>query len=313
MDRIAATLKTYYDIDAAVIMPQQGGWAALAYRVSDASRSYFLKLYEKSRASTPKWTAKIDVYVPILMWLAQHSGLKGKLPVPYVTKNGRYRCEDEEGIYMLYEYIESETIGERPLTGEQVRLFADIVAELHAYGENIPAATDAVIEDFAVPFLQPLRQTLEKGEGGLPRDLGELLAAHAAALRELIGTVDRLAAVLKTGGRRKVLCHMDLHHWNLMQSGSRLMLIDWEGLRLAPPEADLMFIAEQPYFDEFMSIYRQRHSDYAIDLDALRFYQGRRRLEDIWEFMEQLLFDNQKPEEKAKTLASLKKELEEMA
>ncbi|WHX86988.1 hypothetical protein QNH18_01220 [Bacillus paralicheniformis] len=46
-----------------------------------------------------------------------------------------------------------------------------------------------------------------------------------------------------------------------------------------------------------------------IDQNALRFYQIRRRLEDIWEFTEQLASDIQTEKEKAETGSLLKKEL----
>lgn len=61
-----------------------------------------------------------------------------------------------------------------------------------------------------------------------------------------------------------------------------------------------------------MRIYKETHSDYEMNSEALTSYQGRRRLEDIWEFMEQLLYDVQNNEERASTLNSLKKELEEI-
>lgn len=42
------------------IKKQQGGWAALTYEVSDGTKKYFLKVYEKNRASTRKWTSLIE-------------------------------------------------------------------------------------------------------------------------------------------------------------------------------------------------------------------------------------------------------------
>ncbi|MDI5791191.1 phosphotransferase [Bacillus licheniformis] len=60
-----------------------------------------------------------------------------------------------------------------------------------------------------------------------------------------------LADDLKCSGRRLALCHTDVHGWNLMKTGGELILIDWEGLKLAPVEADLMFFANQPYAQEF--------------------------------------------------------------
>lgn len=309
MDRLQGILKEYYGLDHPVIVPQQGGWAALAYKVSNGAQDYFLKVYEKSRASTSKWTALIDDYVPILLWLEEHSRLKGSIPVPMLTTDQRYRCEDNEGIYLLYEYIDGDTIADRRLTDNQVRQLAEIIAELHRYGENFPLVTSAMTESFSVPFLGQLREALDTKKLG---DIGEIVNPHIDCLKGLMLEVEALSEALKKRDLRLALCHTDVHAWNLMSNGQQLILIDWEGLKLAPVEADMMFFVAEPYFESFMRIYKETHSDYEMNSEALTFYQGRRKLEDIWEFMEQLLCDVQNDEERASTLHSLKKELEEI-
>ncbi|MGG3839112.1 phosphotransferase [Paenibacillus thiaminolyticus] len=312
MNPITTMLKVHYDIDGADVFPQQGGWSALAYKVSTAERAYFLKVYDKSRASTPKWTALIDNYVPILLWLLEHSGLKGKIPVPLLTNDGQYQCEDENGIYLLYEYIRGDTIGDNVLTREQVSQLADIMAELHRYGEEIPIDTDAVKEDFQLPFLQPLTNMLDKEWAEVPSDARERIQPYIESIQGLAWNVERLSEHLRHGNVNTALCHTDLHPWNLMQSGRQVMLIDWEGLRLAPVEADMMFLVDEPFFDQFMNIYRKHHPDYAVNADALQFYQGRRKLEDIWEFLEQLVYDVQDAPQRGATLNHLTKELQQI-
>ncbi|WP_144933404.1 aminoglycoside phosphotransferase family protein [Paenibacillus sp. 32O-W] len=309
MNKLKTILKEHYSLEIKGILPQQGGWAALAYKVSGDSGTYFLKAYEKSRASTPKWTALIDKYVPITIWLLQNSGLKGKLPVPLVTKQGEYKCEDEEGIYLLYEYIDGETIGDRDLSGEQVRQLSEMIAELHSYGEEIPPDTDAIKEDFCIPFMQRLRSTLGGEYSRVPAEIREVTDPYLEQVKGLMDTVDKLSAGLKCRSLRMALCHTDIHHWNLMQAGQQLMLLDWEGLKLAPVEADIMFMTDKPYYEDFVSIYKQVHSDYTVDPDVLLFYQGRRKLEDIWEWMEQLLFDRQNAKERAASIQYLANEL----
>jgi len=111
MFRIPSIMKNHYGIELRSVRPQQGGWAALAFKVNDDRRSYFLKQYEKSRASTPKWTSAIREYIPILAWLSEQEAFRGKVPVPVRTMDGQYRCEDQSGIYLLFEYIEGETVG----------------------------------------------------------------------------------------------------------------------------------------------------------------------------------------------------------
>ncbi len=309
MNQVKSILKDFYDIETNDVLPQQGGWASLAYKVFNKNQSYFLKVYEKSRAFTPKLTALIDQYVPILVWLINNSNLNGKITVPLITSSGEYKCEDEYGVYLLYEYIEGETIGDQDLTDDQVRQLSKMITELHSFGKDIPVETAAIKEDFEVPFLQMLRQLLQKGRNDFPSDVWELIHSSIPQLNNLIHTVEEHSLYLKNANLRMALCHTDLHYWNLMQSGNQLMLIDWEGLKLAPVEADLMFLVDKPYFNEFIKIYQETHQNFSINTEAMTFYKGKRRLEDIWEFMEQLLYDNQGEQERIVTMNYFQEEL----
>ncbi|WP_339296252.1 aminoglycoside phosphotransferase family protein [Paenibacillus sp. FSL W7-1279] len=307
MEQLQGILKEYYGLDRTHVVPQKGGWATLAYKVQSDGHAYFLKVYEKSRASTPKWTALIDDYVPVLLWLEEHSRLKGNIPVPILTKDGGYQCEDGEGIYLLYEYIAGDTIADTELTKDQVRQLAEMIAELHRYGEEVPLVTSAMKESYTVPFLEQLRSALD---GELPYYLGKVLFHHIDSLKKLMLKIEELSEALKKRDLRMALCHTDVHGWNLMSTGQQLKLIDWEGLKLAPVEADMMSFVDEPYFSEFMRIYANTHSQYEVNIEALTFYQGRRKLEDVWEFMEQLLYDTQVDADRKATLNHLKKELE---
>lgn len=309
MNQVKSILKDFYDIEINDVLPQQGGWASLAYKVFNKNQSYFLKVYEKGRASTPKLTALIDQYVPILVWLINNSNLNGKITVPLITSSGEYKCEDENAIYLLYEYIEGETIGDQDLTDDQVRQLSKMITELHSFGKGIPVETDAIKEDFDIPFLQTLLHTLHKRRNDLPSDIWELIHPYIPLLNDLIQAVQELSQNLKNCDLRMALCHTDLHNWNLMQSGQELILIDWEGLKLAPPEADWMFLVDKPYFNEFLSIYQKTHQNFSINPEAMTFYEGKRRLEDIWEFLEQLLYDKQEEQERIVIMNYLQKEL----
>ncbi|MFD0711568.1 aminoglycoside phosphotransferase family protein [Paenibacillus sp. GCM10027626] len=311
---LSHVLHTFYDIKPVKITPQQGGWAALAFKVQDEKRTYFLKMYEKSRASTAKWTALIDTYVPVTVWLMNNSRLQGKLPVPIATNKGTYKCEDEAGVYLLYSYIEGATIGEKQLTAEQAGQLAECVAELHRYpAANFPLDLSALTENYEVPFLQPLHDRLEgMWEQEWNEELKNVLRPHRKQLVALIDTMLRLSRTLQQRHLPLVFCHTDLHNWNLMQAGGQLILLDWEGLKLAPAEADMMSFTDKAYFRTFLAIYRERHPQYTVDPDVLQFYRGRRKLEDVWEFMEQLLFDQQTAEDRADSLNHLQRELSEL-
>ena len=309
MDKVKALLRENYGVNIINMSHEQGGWASLAYKVFTENQSYFLKVYEKNRASTPKLTALIDQYVPIMVWLMQNSALEGKISVPFLTNSGEYKCEDEHGIYLLYDYIEGDPIGGQDLTGDQVHQLSEIITELHSFGREIPVETDAIKEDFEVPFLKVLRKILQKGRKDFPSDVWTLVHSYIPKIYELIHNVEELSQHLKTTDVRVALCHTDLHNWNLMQSGRQLILIDWEGLKLAPVESDLMFLVDKHYYSEFLSRYKNIHENFEINTYALQFYQGKRRLEDIWEFIEQLLYDEQDEQERVITMNYLRNEL----
>ena len=79
-----------------------------------------------------------------------------------------------------------------------------------------------------------------------------------------------------------------------MQS-DRLVLIDWEGMKLAPPEADLFAFIGNLFWhncsDEFLKIYESIRKDFKLNSEVLEFYQIRRRIEDIEAFAQSLLYD----------------------
>ncbi|UVI33654.1 aminoglycoside phosphotransferase family protein [Paenibacillus spongiae] len=312
MNNYKTLLKDHYGIEAASILPQKGGWSALAYQVISGERRYFLKVYEKSRTSTPKWTALIDSYVPIIQWLSQQTSLQGKIPVPLLTVNAENRCEDDMGIFQLYEYIVGNTIGDQALNDIQYRQLAEIISELHRYGEEIPLNTEAIKEDFLIPFTPTLTKMLSADFNRLPSDMKALLAPYIETIINRINYLKIVSAQLQNSELQMRVCHTDLHNWNMMQAEEQLILIDWEGLKLAPVEADLMFLMDEPYWNEFLTIYRKTHQHYEINHRALMFYRIRRKLEDIYEFMVQIVYDKQEEQDRAEAVSYLKKELQDI-
>lgn len=304
MKKITGMLQAEYDINPVQIQSKQGGWASLAFKIKAEDAIYFLKVYEKSRASTPKLTALIDQYVPIVEWIERNSYLKGRIPVPMQTKEGNYKCDDEENIYLLYPFIDGQTIGEWDLTERQTEALAHIIAVLHSFGDEIPFPTKGLTEDFEVPFIRELGKVLNYKEEHVPEELHLFLRENKESINKWICNVEELSAKLKSASLSRVLCHTDLHHWNIIQA-ENLVLIDWEGLKLAPAEADMIFLTGEPYFMKFMKVYRQYHKNYHINEDALTFYQLKRRLEDIWEFIEQLLYEELDAQEKDEIIGYL--------
>ncbi len=251
LNPIQTMLEAQYNLSPSRIASQQGGWASLAYKIEmDDYRAYFLKVYDKKRASTPKLTANLNTYIPITLWLNAHTNLAGKIPVPLLSNNGGYVCEDEQGYYLLYPYIQGETIGEKKPGNDQIQQLAALIAELHRYGSEIPHAVSSLTENYKVPFLNELQEWITNVDK-LPEGLREIVAAYELVVQEKINNLRRLSSRLQKCSLPMRLCHTDLHHWNLMLENDRLILIDWEGLKLAPVEADFMSLVDQPISRRF--------------------------------------------------------------
>lgn len=293
------------------IAEQHGGWSARAFRVDTTSGSYFMKAYVKHKSSTDKWTATIDTYMPIVLWLDSNTNLKGKISCPVLTNTGHYKCEDNQFIFLLFPYIEGYTLCDKPMSPVQINDLAKIISELHHYGSDIPVPTNPIKENFDISFCNELTKLMASDVRPRNTETWRILKNHEAVLTKNIEKTKTLAAKLSKEKLPHVLCHTDVHGWNIMQA-DRLILVDWEGLKLAPPEADLFaFIGDCFWHNcssEFMATYKKVHPNYEINPDSLAFYQLRRRLEDICTFTQGLLYDAIDDEKSRQSLYHLRRE-----
>jgi spectinomycin phosphotransferase len=307
----ADILNKYFDLSVINITEQEGGWSARAFKIDTTNGIFFLKAYEKHKASTAQWTAMIDTYMPIVIWLYNNTDLRGKIICPVLTTDGKYKCEDDNLIYILFPYIEGYTLCDKTMTNTQIKEMADIIAELHKYGDEIPVATNTIKEDFAVPFCHELKELISLTEETSSNETMRILKEYEAVLIKNIEKTISLAERLSKENLSHVICHTDVHGWNLMQS-DRLILIDWEGMKLAPPEADLFaFIGDRFWHTcsaKFLETYKKVHPYFEINSDSLEFYQIRRRIEDICAFAQGLLSENINDEEIKQSLYHLRRE-----
>lgn len=286
-----------------------GGWSADAYILQTDQGIYFAKAYDKHRPSIQPWIARMKQYIPVQLWLYENTSMRDWMIVPLPTKEGDYKAENMDGIFMLFPMLHGTTIGSADLNTEQIDQLAVIVAQLHSCASQWPVEAKTIEEDYALPFLSSFSTIVKMKEK--PAELRDILDPFAEVFHKGIHMLQKLSVHLQADQPQHVLCHTDIHGWNLMWT-DRLILIDWEGLRLAPAEADLFAFSEGFIYEDirsdWMPRYQQIRKDYKINDDAMAFYRIRRRMEDIAEFVLSIMQDELSAEERALSFQDLKEE-----
>lgn len=285
-------LLKYYNVLPNDVKEVKGGWSAKAYRVDARKTAYFLKVYDKAKPSIQPWIKRIDSYIHVLGWLSKTPELQGQIVEPIPSVNGSYKVETDDNVFLLFAYVHGNTVGEKGLSCSQVVELAGIFARLHSFGENIPCDTSKLHEDISLSFCDKLKCYLDEIHD---QDvLYRLMLPEVDMIRLAILETVKLRNTVRLNVKSLVLCHTDAHYNNVIQS-DRLVLVDWEDLRLAPAEADLFMYALNPHWKAFWNAYSTIRSDFHINADLMRFYLIKRRLEDIWYYLLRVLLD--KPNE----------------
>jgi aminoglycoside phosphotransferase (APT) family kinase protein len=155
-----------------------------------------------------------------------------------VRLSGRYSLA-------VYPYVAGAPAGEDgefASAGDR-RAALDLLVQLHRAKAVRPR-----VEDFVVPRLDALGPMLaeprEAWQGGpYGRRAGELLAARAVGLSELVTAYGDLARRVAQRRDRMVITHGEPHAGNVMTTPGGLVLVDWDTVLLAPPERDLWDMA----------------------------------------------------------------------
>lgn len=285
---IRDVLEREYGIHADEIGRTQGGWSAEAWRIEAREGRFFLKDYDASRPSVAPWVERMKEYVPAMQFLQEQEGLGAHMPKLIPALQGQSSVQVEEHVFLLFEYVDGEVPGERKLTEEEERELAGIFASLHRVERaDMPQDEQPRAEDISIPFCGQLERALSD-RNGMPERMRNLLTPWKNVLLRAAGKTVFLRDQVRSRAENICLCHTDAHNWNLIQ-GERLYLLDWEGLCLAPPEADLYAFCAGGQGKTLIEHYLKLRPEFHLNEELVLFYALRRRLEDIWAFMDRLM------------------------
>ncbi len=299
-------LRRAYGIDAHSTDYRAAEWSVGGYTITTPGGDrYYLKVQEQ----TP-WTfaaGSRDFYLPLTREL-HRLGILPHIAYPIPTLEDRLWVAFETYALILTNYIGGVTLGNEGMTGVVLAEVGGLLGRLHA-STVYKTLAHPFYERFDVAFRDVLLAAVVSTPCGSPGHRWVQVALRSRA-DEILAHLERLAQ-LQSRMRRKatppVICHTDIHGWNLMQNREgNLYIVDWDNAMLAPREHDLMFVIDNEGFgDAFLPPYEAEVGPLQIDAEALAFYRTRRVLEDAADYVVRIARGDGSPERDSQDLADM--------
>lgn len=222
------------------------GEESLGYKVTTAQKSLFVKYCDK-----PEVIQNINAIHRLLDFLAT---LNLEFVIPPIKINGATEIPISQGIMYAYPFIDSKPIklANDKFDKDTISKLIMMINQLQSIDtRSLPKATP--VETFDYRFRQRLQSLLKKHGSSA---LNKFLSDRLSNLSDAITRFEKDSAdYRKKADIKMVLTHGDITGLNILKKQGNLVLVDWDGAMIAPPERDINFINDDQYFSvkEFLT------------------------------------------------------------
>lgn len=225
-------------------------------------------------------------------------GLFTAQPAIHHTLDGKLKADFEGQPLTVSEYVAGGNLWDHwppdPAFGAELGRLA---ARLHNATPGIKMQIPYV-EKFTIPFESILQRSLADIVGGTninrpgQQALRDLVLPRRETILSMLAHLHELGAASRQLNPPLVLVHTDMHGGNLIRTPSgELVVVDWEGLMLAPAEFDLfMFMSDG--FEAMLEEYLRLARSPRLFPELFAFKLHHRNLEDIAYFLVSILYEN---------------------
>lgn len=239
-EAIITCLHVHYGLNSTALEFLPIGYDATAwvYRVDTEGDTFFLKLKKGA-------LHQASLFVPHFL---RDSGIS-QIVAPIANKHGiLWTCLNPSFNVILYPFIEGKTGMEAGLSDKQWIEFGSILQQIHSTRLTPELSQIIQRETFIPQWAKRVREIdaqIEHGNFQHPTEI-ELTQFWHSKRAEILNIVERTLEIgrkLQKQSLEFVVCHSDIHTANvLVDAESNLYIVDWDEVRLAPKERDLMFI-----------------------------------------------------------------------
>ena len=295
-EKIIACLRDAYGltVEKIAFLPLGADFNTAVYRVTTSNHvDYFLKLRRGEF---------IDASVLVPNYLAD-LGIKQVIP-PLATKTGQLWTNLAPFTAILYPYVDGQNGVETKLSKDQWVQFGSAIKKFHS--SNIPNSLTSGTprEVFSSKWRETVKAFLTRIENEVFKDpvavkMALFLTSKRSEILKLVERAEELAITIQKQPLEYILCHADMHGWNLIVDKERaLYIVDWDTLIFAPKERDLMFIGAGIWnsgrtASEEESLFYQGYGQAKINQDALCYYRYERIIQDIGDYCEYIFLSDE--------------------
>jgi spectinomycin phosphotransferase len=282
-DTITSCLRESYGlrIRQATFLPLGADVNAAVYRVdAEDGTPYFLKVKGRD-------FAEVAVAVPAFL----HAQCVRQVMAPLPTVMHQLWASGHGFEWILYPFFEGRNGYEAALSDAQWVALGQSLKAVHT--TILPPALGRLVprEDYASRWRDIVEEYDQQVETRVYDDpIAESLAAFWITkrdeIRAMVARAGELSRALRQRDDAFVLCHTDLHAWNvLVGANGELAIVDWDATILAPKERDLMFVGGGvgAVWDTAReeALFYQGYGATQIDPLALSYYRYERIVADL--------------------------------
>ncbi len=276
------------------------------YRVATNDKTdYFLKLrsgtFDQASVAVPKFLSEV--------------GMKQVIP-PLPARSGQLWASFPPFTLVLYPFVEGRDAYQRKLSDAQWIEFGASLQRLHTAQFPAGITVGTPREDFSPRWRESVRSYLarferESFEEPVAAQLAAFLRSRSSEVTKMTDRAGQLAEALKRQPLRYVLCHGDIHGWNLLvgDNGS-LYIVDWDTLIFAPVERDLMFIGaglgdtgRTPQQEE--ELFYRGYGPMNVNRPAIAYYRYERIIEDIAAYCDEVFLSKTSSKDRQQALQNV--------
>ena len=224
-------------VSDATFLPVGNDSAAWAFRLSAQEEAWFLKVLAR-----PVDAASLE----LPRYLAEQG--VGHLLAPMPTITGASFDEGDPYSFIVYPFVDGESGGDIGLTTAQQTELGRVVRRIHDLPVPADLASSMRRERFAPPGVEGARRVGRLFRSGSfddrsQRSLAAFWLRHREEIDRFVERAEQLGAEARTRAWDPVICHADIHAWNvLVERSGGIVVVDWDEALLAPRERDLMFV-----------------------------------------------------------------------